>query len=690
MSLNEVCRTFLNKSLTLLITGLLIVPVANAQLTIFQNINQAGTQADCVAGAFLKGSAIPQDLENKISSISLQQGYMATLAENEDGTGNNYTFVAAVSDIQVDLSSNLNDKVSFIRMLPLRNTLKKGVGNTNNNWISPLNVSWFYDWGTGDATTALREYAMMAWGRGAANNPANIDAYIAKDDVTHLLSFNEPDNTDQSNISSTEAVTLHQKLAATGYRLGSPATTEGEATKWLSDFMTKANTDNVKVDFIAVHWYDWGSYLSTKSTSPDPQLVFNRFKNYVNNIYAIYKKPIWITEFNANKNTTSATHEAFIQLALPWLEAQDFVERYAYFFPPALPPVDGNGDVTLIGIAYRDFVSTPAIKSNIDNKEKIAEDNAGTGTSGISTFYEAEDAALTGATKTNCVRASGGVMVSAVTGTNKVLFSNITATEADDYTLDVAYFAASARSITVKINNGAPQVVPIAASGSWCYQGGSPGSFKITVALQQGANTIEFTDAPILDMIGVAKAGGSLPVSLLSFTGQAKDNAIHLSWQTTQEVNNDYFEILRSSDTRNFIVLTSIKGAGTSSLPQSYSYGDYDPLSGLNYYQLKQFDKDGRSTSFKTIAVDFTTLQRPQMKLVSVSANEIHLNVFADKIDKGFLTVAMVDGKVLYRSNVTLQSGTNQLKLHLKGQSQGVRIITLRSATGLKSIKVLQ
>ncbi len=343
--------------------------LAYGQLTIFPDLNQAGISGTCVQNTIYVGASIPQSLNNLISSIQLQQGFMATLAENEDGTGSAYTFVAATSTVTVNLTSLLNDKVSFIRVLPLRNTKKKGVGNTNNAWIDPLNVSWFYDWGASDVGTVNREYALMAWGRSGANS-TNVNNYIAKPDITHLLSFNEPDNVDQSNIPFGEAVTLHKNLTATGYRLGSPAPTEGQATVWLTNFMDSANRANVKVDFMAVHWYDWGSYLSTLNTAPDPNGVFTRFKNYINNIYAIYNKPIWITEFNANRNTTSATHEAFIALAVPWLESQPFVERYAYFFPPALPPVDGGGNLTAIGTAYKNQVSNQlALGRNWDQSE---------------------------------------------------------------------------------------------------------------------------------------------------------------------------------------------------------------------------------------------------------------------------------------------------------------------------------
>jgi len=333
-------------------------------LTVFQYNDYTGDEAGIPSRTVFRGDTIPDGMNDNFSSFHLLQGFMATFAEHEDGTGFGFSYVARSSDVTVNLPAQLAQKVSFIRVLPVQNVLKKGVGNTNNTLIDSLNVSWFYDWGPLDHSTPTREYVPMAWGRGAANNPSRVDAYIEKDTVTHLLSFNEPDNASQSNIPYTEAVSLHKLLLRTGYRMGSPAPEEGNADKWLLNFMNKADQDTVKVDFMALHWYDWGNWSSTHNASPNPANVFNRFKNYLTRIYNLYKKPIWITEFNANRNTTPETHARFMELALPWLDAQPFIERYAYFFPPTVPAME-NDTLTEVGRIYRDHVSTPSITGNI-------------------------------------------------------------------------------------------------------------------------------------------------------------------------------------------------------------------------------------------------------------------------------------------------------------------------------------
>ncbi len=672
---NKICRIFVSAGI-LVFTGL----ITYGQLTIFSDVNQAGLPGTCLQNPIYSGTSIPQNLDNLVSSIELQQGFMATLAENENGTGSAYTFVAATSTVTVNLNSNLNDKVSFIRVLPLRNTLKKGVGNTNNAWIDPLDVSWFYDWGPLDVGLPAREYALMAWGRNAANNNTSINNYIAKADITHLLSFNEPDNIDQANIPFGEAVVLHKNLAATGYRLGSPAPTEGQATVWLTNFMDSAARANVKVDFMAVHWYDWGSYSSTLNASPDPNGVFTRFKTYINNIYAIYNKPIWITEFNANRNTTSATHEAFITLALPWLEAQNFVERYAYFFPPALPPVDAGGNLTPIGNAYKNQVSTQlALGRNWDNTENISAVN--------SSVFEAENATLIGSSITNCANASNGKMAAAVTGSNKIIFHNVTVKDAGSYQLNIDYYAKTGRNITIQLNGNPTQVIALASSGPWCFEAGTPGTYTTTVTLNAGMNRIQFTESPILDKINVALIS-VVPVNFLDFYPIVKDRGIELHWTTAQEINNKYFELFRSTDGVSFESIASVPGRGNSTTAQAYDFLDVVPAVGINYYRLNQVDVDGSSKAYKIIFARYGS-QLDDMRLIASNSQNLLVGINTTEAKAGTIYLAGADGKILFQKSVMLRSGFNQVFVPLALVGGGVGFLSLNTATGIYTIKVL-
>jgi hypothetical protein len=96
---------------------------------------------------------------------------------------------------------------------------------------------------------------------------------------------------------------------------------------------------------------------------------------------------------------------------------------------------------------------------------------------------------------------------------------------------------------------------------------------------------------------------GALPVELVDFKAVAKDNTTLLNWSTASEKNNDHFEVERSYNATNWQTITTVKGHGTTNLPQQYNYTDVQANAGLNYYRLKQVDDNGAFTYSKIVSV---------------------------------------------------------------------------------------
>lgn len=342
-----------------------------APLKIFSATVQQGSNAELKEDIIYTGASIPNGMDNAAKSFILKRGYQATLAINENGTGKSRVFIASESDLKLDaLDIALQGNVSFIRVVPFNWVTKKGTGGS----FTQLDAGWFYNWGLGSTSLPNYEYVPMAWGAGGAL-PASITQMIQKKKTTHVLGFNESDNCeDQSgkfnNLCQPDvAVAYYENLMGLGVRLGTPAPRENGPTGWLAEFARIAKERDVRFDFVAVHWYDWGSNPAS-SPNATAQQIFNRFKTYLANVYNIYKLPIWITEFNANPNRPNETQEAFLQLALPYLESLSYVERYAYFQPmsqyASVPTSSANylnqdGSLTNIGNLYKDHTSTPSI-----------------------------------------------------------------------------------------------------------------------------------------------------------------------------------------------------------------------------------------------------------------------------------------------------------------------------------------
>jgi hypothetical protein len=95
----------------------------------------------------------------------------------------------------------------------------------------------------------------------------------------------------------------------------------------------------------------------------------------------------------------------------------------------------------------------------------------------------------------------------------------------------------------------------------------------------------------------------SLPIELVSFTGECDSHNITLKWTTASENNNNYFTVERSEEGINWKVVGRVEGAGTSSSKHTYTLTDRLPNTQTSFYRLKQTDDDGNYKYGKVIAM---------------------------------------------------------------------------------------
>jgi len=201
---------------------------------------------------------------------------------------------------------------------------KFGVGawNSYGSWqmaadMKKISAQWYYDWQPGSSSSS--NYVPMIWSAQQIN-------YARSTPGSTLLTFNEPDNGYQANMSVSTALRYWPTLMASGKRLSSPAVQTGNeigSSTWLGQFMAEAERRDYRVDFIAVHYYTTNTSVSS-------------FKRYLTNIYNAYKRPIWVTEWALadwnNTNRFSASQQAtFFKQSVEMMDDLSFVERHAWF-----------------------------------------------------------------------------------------------------------------------------------------------------------------------------------------------------------------------------------------------------------------------------------------------------------------------------------------------------------------------
>lgn len=173
----------------------------------------------------------------------------------------------------------------------------------------------------------------------------------------YLLGFNEPDGRNQANMTATQAANLWPQLQSTGLLLGSPAPAN-PTNGWLKSFMDIAKARQLRVDFIALHFY--ANIIDTNA--------LHRIKTQVEAVRAHYGKPIWVTEIGIiDRRTSPGTAAAnwiravkFMRSVTAMLDAKPYVQRYAWMADNVSgiynlrwsSLYDASGRLTPLGTAY--------------------------------------------------------------------------------------------------------------------------------------------------------------------------------------------------------------------------------------------------------------------------------------------------------------------------------------------------
>jgi hypothetical protein len=153
----------------------------------------------------------------------------------------------------------------------------------------------------------------------------------------------------------------------------------------------------------------------------------------------------------------------------------------------------------------------------------------------------------------------------------------------------------------------------------------------------------------------------NLPVILKSFTGKYSNEVATLNWQTSQEINTDHFELLKSADGKDFSLVTKVKSAGFSSLVKNYSYEDNSANNGQYvYYRLKQVDADGKFT-FSSIIKLALGLNTSVVVYPNPFTSDFTVSFSATKTAPATLKLQSSTGQLIFLKTITVNKGNNSI-----------------------------
>lgn len=175
-----------------------------------------------------------------------------------------------------------------------------------------------------------------------------------------------------------------------------------------------------------------------------------------------------------------------------------------------------------------------------------------------------------------------------------------------------------------------------------------------------------------------------LPVELISFTAEKtpKDESL-LTWVTASEINNDYFEVLHSTDGINFNVVGIVEGNGTTNEMSIYYFVHYSPIFGTNYYQLKQVDFDGTLdySDIKTIVFESSGFD---IFFIGSITNNPFIRVVSQEETFANIRIFTADGRELFKNRVKIDKGTFDYYVKAEELASAMYFVTYEDDLGNK------
>ena len=180
----------------------------------------------------------------------------------------------------------------------------------------------------------------------------------------------------------------------------------------------------------------------------------------------------------------------------------------------------------------------------------------------------------------------------------------------------------------------------------------------------------------------------ALPIELLSFNAFAGKNHVSIHWSTTSELNNDFFTVEKSTDGQTWSAVAKMEGAMQSNSVLDYQVIDNKPVSGMQYYRLRQTDVNGHSTVSETVAVNFSEPVNPSVSLYPNPATDIVNIDFGTSPDlvTGVIVYNAAGQKVLEFNNFFSQIS----QIDISGIENGVYFLEISTISGVSKTRIIK
>jgi len=163
-----------------------------------------------------------------------------------------------------------------------------------------------------------------------------------------------------------------------------------------------------------------------------------------------------------------------------------------------------------------------------------------------------------------------------------------------------------------------------------------------------------------------------LPIKLMSFNSvKLSETKALITWELAACCSSAArFEVEKSEDSRNYIVLSGIPGSETN---RFYSVTDTRLAKGITWYRLKMIDADGKVSYSKVVAI---INDNKGVLISTISPNPVHsqavVTISTAKAGTIHFCIYDIAGRMIKQWQVPASEGSNRIIMNLDGLQAGV------------------
>lgn len=175
-----------------------------------------------------------------------------------------------------------------------------------------------------------------------------------------------------------------------------------------------------------------------------------------------------------------------------------------------------------------------------------------------------------------------------------------------------------------------------------------------------------------------------LSIKLIGFSAQLQNGDGLLNWQVSDINTLKHFDVEHSTDGVRFQRLSTITPAENN----AFQYLHRNLTTGIHYYRLKMFEKNGRYSYSRIEWIQVGTQQTIISGLLQnpVFGGQAVVKLYSANAQSAEAMVIDRSGRVMLRQGLTIQQGNNQVNISILPLSRGSYFLKLRTKDGVEKV----